>query len=73
MLLTGVFLSLTISCKMVGLFAFMAVGTAVVVDLWNLLDIKRGHSIVRSSSLPHSSSENHSLISVFEGYTRNTW
>ncbi|GAA5878788.1 hypothetical protein JCM16303_007182 [Sporobolomyces ruberrimus] len=45
MLLTGVFLSLTISCKMVGLFAFLAVGTAVVVDLWNLLDIKRGHSV----------------------------
>lgn len=45
MTLTGIFLSLTISCKMVGLFAFMAVGTAVVVDLWNLLDIKRGNSI----------------------------
>ncbi|GAA5825596.1 hypothetical protein JCM11251_000303 [Rhodosporidiobolus azoricus] len=45
MFLTGVFLSLTISCKMVGLFAFLAVGTAVVVDLWNLLDIKRGLSI----------------------------
>lgn len=45
--LTGVFLSLTISCKMVGLFAFLTVGTAVVVDLWGLLDIRRGHSIVR--------------------------
>ncbi|GAA5931969.1 hypothetical protein JCM1841_006118 [Sporobolomyces salmonicolor] len=45
MLLTGVFLSLTISCKMVGLFAFMAVGTAVIVDLWGLLDIRRGHTI----------------------------
>jgi dolichyl-phosphate-mannose-protein mannosyltransferase len=45
MMLTGIFLSLTISCKMVGLFAFMTVGTAVVVDLWNLLDINRGHSI----------------------------
>ncbi|GAA5997777.1 dolichyl-phosphate-mannose-protein mannosyltransferase [Rhodotorula paludigena] len=42
MVLTGVFLSLTISCKMVGLFAFLAVGSAVLFDLWNLLDIKRG-------------------------------
>lgn len=47
MFLTGVFLSLTISCKMVGLFAFMAVGTAVVVDLWNLLDVRRGLKMVR--------------------------
>ncbi|GAA5966268.1 hypothetical protein JCM3765_002580 [Sporobolomyces pararoseus] len=45
MFLTGTFLSLTISCKMVGLFAFLSVGTAVLIDLWNLLDIKRGHSI----------------------------
>lgn len=37
---------------MVGLFAFMTVGTAVVIDLWNLLDIKRGHSIVRRA-VPH--------------------
>lgn len=50
MLLTGVFLSLTISCKMVGLFAFMTVGTAVVIDLWNLLDIRRGLTIVRLRS-----------------------
>lgn len=46
MILTGVFLSLTISCKMVGLFAFLTVGTAVLIDMWTLLDIRRGHSIV---------------------------
>ena len=50
MTLTGVFLSLTISCKMVGLFAFLSVGTAVAVDLWNLLDVKRGLTIVRSAA-----------------------
>lgn len=49
LVLTGVFLSLTISCKMVGLFAFLAVGTAVIVDLWNILDVRRGHSMVRLS------------------------
>ena len=47
MIATGVSLALTISCKMVGLFAFLAVGTAVVIDLWNLLDIRRGLTIVR--------------------------
>ncbi|KDE07082.1 hypothetical protein MVLG_02655 [Microbotryum lychnidis-dioicae p1A1 Lamole] len=45
MILTGVFLSLTISCKMVGLFAFLTVGTCVLIDLWGLLDIKRGHTL----------------------------
>ncbi|BGO99459.1 Dolichyl-phosphate-mannose--protein mannosyltransferase 4 [Rhodotorula toruloides] len=45
MTLTGIFLSLTISCKMVGLFAFLAVGSAVVYDLWNILDVRRGLTI----------------------------
>lgn len=39
---TGVSLALTLSCKMVGLFGFCTVGTAVVADLWDLLDIRRG-------------------------------
>ena len=45
MLATGISLALTISCKMVGLFAFFTIGTAVVIDLWNILDIKRGHPL----------------------------
>lgn len=49
MILTGVFLSLTISCKMVGLFAFLTVGSAVLLDLWNLLDYRKGLTIVRQS------------------------
>lgn len=48
MILTGVFLSLTISCKMVGLFAFLTVGSAVLLDLWNLLDYRRGLTIASS-------------------------
>lgn len=50
---TGLFLALTISCKMVGLFTFMTVGTAVVWDLWNLLDIRRGYTMVRRCLQPH--------------------
>lgn len=54
---TGVSLALTTSCKMVGLMTFSTVGAAVVVDLWNLLDIRRGLTMVRnqvhSVSGPH--------------------
>lgn len=46
LLLTGVFLSLTISCKMVGLFTFLTIGMAVAIDLWGMLDIRRGHPMV---------------------------
>lgn len=45
MLATGLNLSLTMSCKMVGLFTFLSVGSAVALDLWNILDIRRGHSM----------------------------
>ena len=46
MLATGVNLALTMSCKMVGLLTFMAIGSAVAIDLWNLLDIRRGLTLV---------------------------
>ncbi|GBB86163.1 hypothetical protein RclHR1_01260034 [Rhizophagus clarus] len=39
---TGVSLGLTIGVKMVGLFTVMTIGVAVLIDLWNLLDINRG-------------------------------
>ncbi|KAG0146419.1 hypothetical protein CROQUDRAFT_657396 [Cronartium quercuum f. sp. fusiforme G11] len=45
LLLTGLSLSLTISCKMVGLFTFMTIGMAVAIDLWGMLDIRRGHTL----------------------------
>jgi dolichyl-phosphate-mannose-protein mannosyltransferase len=43
---TGFFLACTLGCKMVGLFTFFTIGAAVVVDLWNLLDYKKGLSMV---------------------------
>ncbi|KAL1894128.1 Dolichyl-phosphate-mannose--protein mannosyltransferase 4 [Ceratocystis pirilliformis] len=39
--LTGFALSCDISTKYVGLFAFITIGSAVAIDLWELLDIKR--------------------------------
>ncbi|KAJ3121116.1 hypothetical protein HK098_003965 [Nowakowskiella sp. JEL0407] len=41
--LTGISLALTMGVKMVGLFAVATVGIATLVDLWRLLDIRRGN------------------------------
>ncbi|KAF9413513.1 hypothetical protein BGZ94_000709 [Podila epigama] len=38
---TGVFIGLTLSVKMVGLFTVSTIGVAVIWDLWELLDIRR--------------------------------
>ncbi|KAH8786499.1 glycosyltransferase family 39 protein [Hyaloscypha finlandica] len=41
LLLTGFALSCAISTKYVGVFAFVTIGSAVAIDLWDLLDVKR--------------------------------
>lgn len=41
LIMTGFALSCDISTKYVGLFAFVTIGSAVVIDLWDLLDVKR--------------------------------
>lgn len=41
LLLTGVSMSCVISTKYVGVFTFFTIGCAVLIDLWNLLDINR--------------------------------
>ncbi|KAI9749432.1 MAG: hypothetical protein M1815_002539 [Lichina confinis] len=41
LLLTGVSLSCVISTKMVGVFTFFTIGSAVAIDLWGLLDVNR--------------------------------
>lgn len=43
---TGLFLACTLGCKMVGLFTFFTIGTAVLVDLWDILDIRKRYPIV---------------------------
>ncbi|KAG7697556.1 hypothetical protein KL930_000390 [Ogataea haglerorum] len=43
--LTGFSLSCVISTKYVGVFTFACIGVAVIWDLWELLDIKKGLSI----------------------------
>ncbi|CDH58914.1 glycosyltransferase family 39 protein [Lichtheimia corymbifera JMRC:FSU:9682] len=39
---TGFTMAMTISVKMVGLFVVATIGVCVLVDLWDLMDIKRG-------------------------------
>ncbi|KAH6898672.1 family 39 glycosyltransferase [Thelonectria olida] len=41
LILTGFALSCDMSTKYVGTFAFVTIGSAVVIDLWDLLDINR--------------------------------
>ena len=48
---TGVSLAATLGSKMVGLFTFLTIGTAVLVDLWDILDFKKGHSMVRTENM----------------------
>lgn len=50
LLATGASLACTLGCKMVGLFTFASIGAAVLWDLWMILDIKRGHSLVSRST-----------------------
>lgn len=57
MVATGVFLACTLGCKMVGLFTFFTIGTAVAVDLWNILDINKRYPMVcyshKVQTFPH--------------------
>lgn len=48
MIATGVSLASTLGSKMVGLFTFLTIGTAVLVDLWDILDYRKGYSLVGS-------------------------
>lgn len=41
LLLTGFALSCVISTKYVGVFSFVTIGSAVAIDLWDLLDVNR--------------------------------
>jgi dolichyl-phosphate-mannose-protein mannosyltransferase len=41
LLLTGVNLSCVISIKYVGVFTFLSIGVPVMIDLWDLMDVKR--------------------------------
>ncbi|KAJ9207469.1 mannosyltransferase PmtI [Paecilomyces variotii] len=65
LLLTGVSLSCVISTKYVGVFTFVTIGAAVLVDLWNLLDInRRGGALTMPQFGKHFVARAFSLIIV---------
>ena len=43
----GTFMAFTWASKVNGILTVVAVGIAVLIDLWDILDIKKGHSMVR--------------------------
>ncbi|KAG4303691.1 hypothetical protein PCANB_000074 [Pneumocystis canis] len=45
LILTGIFLSCTISTKYVGLFTYITIGTMIALELWDILDIRKGYSM----------------------------
>lgn len=47
LVLTGVFMACTWGSKVNGILAVFTIGIAVLIDLWDILDIKKGHSMVR--------------------------
>ncbi|PGH09609.1 hypothetical protein AJ79_05665 [Helicocarpus griseus UAMH5409] len=65
LLLTGVSLSCVISTKYVGLFTFFTVGSAVVIDLWDLLNVNRsGGAITLVKFVKHFAARTFGLIIV---------
>ena len=60
LIMTGFALSCDMSTKYVGTFAFVCIGSAVVIDLWDLLDVKRKG---RALSLPEFA--NHFVARAF--------
>ena len=46
LLATGAFMACTWASKVNGILTVVAVGVAVLVDLWEILDIKKGNTMV---------------------------
>jgi len=43
---TGTFMAFTWGSKVNGVLTVVTVGIAVLIDLWDILDIKKGHTMV---------------------------
>lgn len=49
LLATGTFMACTWASKVNGILTVATIGIAVMIDLWDILDVKRGHTMVRGS------------------------
>lgn len=45
---TGFFMACTWASKVNGILTVATIGVAVLIDLWDILDYKKGHSLVRA-------------------------
>lgn len=43
---TGAFMACTWASKVNGILTVLAIGIAVLIDLWDILDVKKGNSMV---------------------------
>lgn len=62
LILTGFSLSCTISTKYVGVFTFFSIGVPVLIDLWDLLDIKRRPTLSLQEVTAHFAARGFGLI-----------
>lgn len=46
-------MAMTWGSKVNGILTVFTIGIAVLVDLWEILDIKKGHTMVRYTSHDH--------------------
>lgn len=46
-------MAFTWASKVNGILTVFAIGLAVIIDLWDILDIKKGHSLVRTGPLEY--------------------
>lgn len=53
--LTGVFMACTWGSKVNGVLTVFATGIAVLIDLWDVLDVKKGHTMVLPFACSRSS------------------
>ncbi|KAJ2785696.1 Dolichyl-phosphate-mannose--protein mannosyltransferase 4 [Coemansia javaensis] len=62
LLATGTMLGCAVSCKLVGLLTIALVGSAVLYDLWRILDIRRGTTVAQVAR--HFAARAFALIAV---------
>ena len=57
---------------MVGLFTFLTIGSAVLVDLWDILDYKKGYAMVVVFRICHNLTYAFALGSCVEAFLRES-
>lgn len=64
-------MALTWASKVNGILTVVAIGLAVIIDLWDILDIKKGHSMVSKYQSPLPTSTNLVIGIFLEAFRRS--